>query len=299
MFLMVAAMMVAPTVGAMGKWLSSSVAPGEIAWARFFFPVVFLLPFLAVRWRGIGPHLGLQILRGVLMASATLCFFAAVRVLPLADAMSIFFVEPLVLTVLSSLFLGEPIGWRRLTAVIVGFGGALIVIQPSYRVFGIEAVLPVGSAVCLASYFVLTRRLAVGGDAVMLQISANLFGCLALTVALIAGDAVEIDVLTLSWPTPFEWAFMAAMGAIATITHQLLVYAFRLTRASVLAPFQYIEITSATALGYFMFGDFPESTTWIGLAVIVGAGLYVFYRERASARRAAATSQSETEPVSA
>ena len=110
MMLMASAMIIAPIVGAMGKYLSSSVSPGEIAWARFFFQIILLLPFLAVRWRGIGPHIGLQILRGVLMAGATLCFFAAVRVMPLADAMAIFFIEPLVLTLLSSLFLSEPIG---------------------------------------------------------------------------------------------------------------------------------------------------------------------------------------------
>jgi S-adenosylmethionine uptake transporter len=284
MLLMLAAMVIAPVVGAMGKWLSSDVSPGEIAWARFLFQTLFLLPALAVRWRGIGPHLGLQVLRGVLMAGATLCFFAAVRVMPLADAMAIFFIEPLVLTILSAVFLAETIGWRRLVAVMVGFAGALIVIQPSYRVFGIEAVLPVGSAVCLAAYLMLTRRLAVGGDAIMLQISAGVFGCLALTVALAAGDALEIGVLALVWPTAFEWAFMAAMGAVAVISHGLIVYAFRLTRASVLAPFQYIEIISATALGYYVFGDFPEPEMWIGVAIIVGSGLYVFYRERTLAR---------------
>ena len=212
MMLMAAAMIIAPIVGAMGKWLSSSIAPGEIAWARFFFQVVLLLPFLAVRWRGMGPHIGLQVLRGILMAGATLCFFAAVRVMPLADAMAIFFIEPLVLTLFSALFLREPIGWRRVTAAFAGFGGALIVIQPSYQVFGPEAILPVGAAVCLAAYLMLTRRLAVGGDAIMLQISASIFGCIALTAALGVGYLAEIDTFRPSWPTLSEWAFMFAMG---------------------------------------------------------------------------------------
>jgi S-adenosylmethionine uptake transporter len=286
MMLMAAAMIVAPTVGAMGKWLSGAVSPGEIAWARFVFQAAFLAPLVALRWRGVGPHLGLQMLRGVLMAGATLCFFAAVRVLPLADAMAIFFIEPLVLTVLSAVFLSEPIGWRRVSAAIVGFGGALIVIQPSYRVFGLESILPVGSAVCLATYLMLTRRLAVGGDPVMLQFSASIFGSIALTIALVAGDVFDIDTFQPSWPSTFEWLFLAAMGGIATVSHQLIVHAFQLTRASILAPFQYLEIISATALGFFVFGDFPEPTMWLGLTIIVGAGLYVFNRERGLARAA-------------
>ncbi len=291
MMLMAGAMIIAPIVGAMGKWLSTSIAPGEIAWARFFFQIVLLLPFLAVHWRGMGPHIGLQMLRGVLIAGATLCFFAAVRVIPLADAMAIFFIEPLVLSLFSALFLREPIGWWRVMAAFVGFGGALIVIQPSYQVFGPEAILPVGSAVCLAAYLMLTRQLAVGGDAIMLAISASIFGCIALSIALGIGYITEIDTLTPSWPTVGQWGLMFAMGAVATVTHVLIVYAFRLTRASVLAPFQYLEIISATAFGVFIFGDFPEPAMWLGLAIIVAAGLYVFNRERSIARHAHAQAE--------
>ncbi len=284
MMLMILSMFMAPVVGTMGKWMSSSISAGEIAWGRFFFQFIFLLPFAIAARRGMGPHIGLQILRGALMALATLLFFAAVRVLPLADAMAIFFVEPLILTIMSSYFLGETIGWRRWTAILVGFSGALIVIQPSYRVFGLEAVFPIGTAFCLAGYLVLTRRLVVKGDALMLQVSSSLFGCLTLALALVVGHTLEFETLTLTWPTSFQWSYFAIMAAIATVVHLLIVYAFRLARASILAPFQYIEIISATTLGFFVFGEFPDSEKWLGILVIIVSGLYVYHRERTLAR---------------
>ena len=143
MVLMLAAMLILPGIDAIAKWLSGSISSGQVAWSRFFFQTLLMLPlFLRTRGAIMTQALPLHALRGALIALATLLFFSALKYLPLADAISIFFVEPLILTLLSALFLGESVGWRRLAAVATGFAGALIVIRPSFSALGAPALLP-------------------------------------------------------------------------------------------------------------------------------------------------------------
>ncbi len=285
--LMVAAMLLIPGIDAIAKSLSATVPAGQVAWSRFFFQVLYMAPLVLMSGRiAPGRNMGFHALRGLLLSMATLFFFWALKYLPLAEAISIFFVEPLILTLLAAAFLGETIGWRRLSAVAVGFLGALLVIRPSFEVFGWAAVLPLGAALCFAVYLVLTRHLAPREDAATMQFYAGIFGTIALSVALWAGGAADIAVLDPVWPTAWEWILMAGLGAIAASGHMLVVHAFRRAPPAVLAPFQYLEIISATALGLLIFGDFPDAVTWLGVAVIVSSGLYVFHRERRAARTA-------------
>ena len=283
--MMVVAMLVLPGIDAIAKYLSDSVPPGQVSWSRFLFQVIYLLPLVLLVRRGplYGP-LWLHGLRGALIAAATLFFFWSLEKLPLADAIAIFFVEPLILTLMSAVFLGETVGWRRLTAVAVGFLGALIVIRPSYAVFGWQALLPVCAATCFATYLILTRKLAPRCDAVLMQFSVGVSGALVLSLALWAGALTGTPVLSPVWPSRDEWLLMALLGAIATSGHMLVVHAFRRVAPSILASFQYLEIIGATVLGLLLFGDFPEPLTWLGVAIIVGSGLYVFHRERRLAR---------------
>lgn len=113
-----------------------------------------------------------------------------------------------------------------------------------------------------------------------MQLWAGVFGFLTLVIAIAFGEAASIPVLDPSWPNAGEWLLLAALGAIATSGHLLIVGAFRRASPSILAPFQYLEILGATLLGVLIFGDFPSFTTWIGIAIIVASGLYVFHRER-------------------
>ncbi|WP_425450463.1 DMT family transporter [Virgifigura deserti] len=296
--IMAAAMLMVPCMDAIAKTLAATVAPGQVAWARFFFQTIFLLPAVltmrrksargqAAGGQAVPPRLDLHAARGGLIAVATLLFFWALKHLPMADAIAIFFVEPLILTLLSALLLGEPIGWRRLAAVAVGFGGALVIIRPSWQAFGWAAVLPLGSAFCFALYLILTRLLAKRESAAAMQFWAGLFGALVLSAALGIGAGAGIGVIEPVWPSLRDWGLMVGLGVLATVSHILVVFAFRRAPAGVLAPFQYIEIISATLLGLLVFGDFPDATTWAGVAIIIGSGLYVFHRERRIARRAA------------
>ncbi|MEQ8965375.1 MAG: DMT family transporter [Azospirillaceae bacterium] len=288
MLVMTLAMLIAPGMDAIAKLLGEEQASGQVAFTRFALQTLILLPVCLIVGDSLRPRLlGLHAARGALIGIATLCFFTAITVMPLADALAVFFVEPLILTLMSAIFLGEPIGWRRLSAVVVGFAGALVIVGPSWDVFGPAALLPLGAATALSGYLVLTRRLAAEGGLVAMQVWAGLFGALVLGVALAAGAATGIGFLTPSVPPVEALGWMAALGVLAAVSHLLIVIAFSHAPAGVLAPFHYLEILMATALGYFMFGDFPGLATWGGLVLIVGAGLYVFHRERRLARAAA------------
>ncbi len=284
MLFMVAAMLILPCIDAIAKWLAGSVSPVQISWSRFVFQALFLLPFAMHGGLSVPKkHIPLHAMRGTLIAITTAVFFASLGALALADAISIFFVSPLILTALSALILRERVGWRRWSAVGVGFIGALVVIRPAFEDFGLVALLPVVAAVSFAFYLLLTRRLAVEEDPVRMQFYAGIFGCLSMSCVLLVGDKLGFAATTIAWPSLSHLGLLACMGLIASTGHLLVVHAFKRAPAGALAPFQYLEIVGATLLGLFIFGDFPDLLTWFGIAIIVGAGLFVFYRERASA----------------
>jgi len=281
MLMLVLAMLLLPGIDAIAKGLSDTIAAGQVSWSRFFFQTLFLLPFVL---RGgslrVGRMIWVHAARGFLIAIATLMFFASLAKLPLADAISIFFISPFILTLLSAVVLGEKIGWRRLAAVSVGFCGAMIIVRPSYQVFGLTALLPMGAASAFAVYIILSRLLVKDGSPVAMQFYAGVFGCLTLSLALWYGAETETAVLAPVWPTTVEWVFLACLGAIATAGHMLIVLAIQRIGAGLVAPFQYLEIISSTILGFVFFGDFPDAMTWLGIALIIVSGLFVFHRER-------------------
>ena len=286
--LMVVGVLLLPGIDAIAKGLSASISAGQVTWSRFFFQSLLLLPFALragqLRVRGL---LWVHGVRGVMIAVATLLFFASLAQLPLADAIAIFFVEPLILTLLCAVFLGERVGWRRLLAVVAGFGGALIIIRPSFAAFGLTALLPLGAALAFAVYLVLTRFLVRRDSAITLQFYAGIFGCLTMSGALLLGAVADVPVLAVVRPSLGEWLLLGLLGLVATTGHMLIVHAVRRVGASIVAPFQYMEIISATLLGLVIFGDFPDPVTWIGVGIIIGAGLYVYVRERRVAAQSA------------
>jgi len=294
MVFMILAMLMLPGIDAMAKLVSGSISSGQAAWARFFFQVLLLAPFVLwqrqLKWDA---NLWAHAARGVLIALATVLFFPALKVMPLADAIAIFFVQPFIVTLLAAVILGEAFGWRRMVAIAIGFCGALLIIKPSYEVFGVIALLPIGTAFSFALYVILTRWLVQTVSPLSMQFLAGVFGLITMSIALAFGDAYDIDVIAPVWPTPTEWQLLALLGIIATTGHVLVVMAYSRASVAVLAPFQYLEIVSATTLGFFLFGDLPDPLTWVGIAIIVSSGLFVFYRERQLSKRAASAGQSD------
>ncbi|MCP4875538.1 MAG: EamA family transporter [Gammaproteobacteria bacterium] len=280
MAMMIIAMLILPGIDAIAKWLAGSVSSGQVTWSRFFFQFILMFPLL-LRTSGpwFTPALFLHAARGSLIAFATLCFFSGLAYLPLADAISIFFIEPLLVTLLSALIFGEAIHWRRISAISFGFIGALIIIRPTFSQVGYAALYPVAAAACFSFYIVLTRKLVRHEDPIRLQFFAGIFGCLVMSIALGYGSYSEIEILAPVWPTTTQWLLLGALGVIATGCHLLVTHAYRLASIGILAPFQYIEIIGSTILGLLIFNEFPDTVTWLGVALIVGSGMYVFHRE--------------------
>ncbi|MEM7428168.1 MAG: DMT family transporter [Pseudomonadota bacterium] len=281
--LMMAAMLILPSMDIIAKYLSTHISGAQVAQARFGFQMLFLLPF--VLWShglsGLFPNnLWLNSIRSVLMAGAITCFFTALKWMPVADAIAVFFIEPMILTILSAMFLGERVGWRRLTAVVIGFIGAIIVVRPSYEVFGLVSLLPMAAAFLFALYLMLTSKLSQSEDVLTMQFWSGFVGVVTMNVVMASGTIAEFPLLTFKEPSLIQWGWMALAALIATTMHLLIVHAFRLAPASVLAPLNYMEIVSATLLGYLIFGDFPDALRWVGIAIIIGSGLFIFWRER-------------------
>ena len=285
--LMATAMMFAPLMDMFAKLLTDTMAPGSIAAGRFVMQSVILLPLVFVARQWVRPD-PLHALAGCLLGTGLVLLTAALKHMPLPNVIAIFFVEPLILTLMSAYILGEGLGWRRLSAVTAGLLGALVVIRPNWEAFGPAAVYPVLTAFCFASYLIVTRVMTRRGGLLALQFWTGAFAALALAGAVALGNALGAPALALTWPGEREMVILVCMGLLAAVAHQMLVNAFARAEAGVLAPLQYLEIISATLIGWFVFGDFPDALTWLGTAIIIVAGLYVIHRERQLALRHAA-----------
>jgi drug/metabolite transporter (DMT)-like permease len=284
--LMAVAMLVAPFMDLFAKLLTETMSAGAIGLGRFTAQSLILLPFVLAsgQW---GRPTWLHLVAGLFLAGALLAFNSALKYMPIPNAIAIFFVEPLILTLLSAYLLGEGLGWRRLAAVAAGMIGALIVIRPNWQAFGPASLYPLIAACGFACYLLITRIMAQRGARLALQFWIGVSALGGLVVATAIGDRLGIPVLALSWPGPAQWIYLACMGLIAAISHQMINNAFARAEAGVLAPLQYLEIISATLIGWFFFGDFPDRLTWAGTAIIIGSGIYVIHRERQLSKRLA------------
>jgi drug/metabolite transporter (DMT)-like permease len=245
----------------------------QVVWARFLFHFLIFLAFYSRA--GLGRIVatrrpGLQVMRSVLLMSATLFFFTALSYLPLADAVSIGFVSPLLVTALSIPFLGEKVGARRWAAIAVGFVGMLIIIRPGMGVMHWAAVLPLGMAMCFSGYQILTRIAGRSEDARTSQIWSPALGALAMSA-----------IVPFFWTTPdvWGWSLMLLTGLAGGLGHFLLIKAYEIAPASTLSPFVYTQLIWMVIFGYLLFGDFPDAFTITGGAIVVGSGIYIFRRE--------------------
>ncbi|SUA99892.1 Predicted permease, DMT superfamily [Pannonibacter phragmitetus] len=284
--LMTLAMIIVPGMDTVAKYLSATVAPLLIGFGRFFFQAVFTLLGALIMTGGLRTLMpkrwGVNMLRGIFLAGATFAFFTALKVMPVADAIAIFFIQPMVLTALSAIFLKEQVGPRRWAAVVVGLIGAIMIIRPGFDAFGAAALLPMVTA-CLFALYLLTTRILAGEDSMLsMQFTTSLGGgvTLAIVIAVIAAFGAETTGIVAAMPNSIEMSLLFAIGAISFVSHGLIVKALALAPASVIAPFNYLEIVSATLFGFLVFGDFPDLMTWAGIALIVASGIYIAHRER-------------------
>jgi drug/metabolite transporter (DMT)-like permease len=280
--IMTVAMLVVPAMDVAAKYLTTEMPALEVAFGRFVGQLVAATIVGVAVGEGrrlIPPRLGGHVVRSLFLAATSLIFFTALATMPLTDALAIAFAEPMILTAVSPWLLGETVGWRRWSACAVGFLGTLMIIRPSFEQFGVTALLPLASACTFAGYHVMTRRLAGAGSLVAVQFVTGAVGTVALGAVVVGAVAADLLTQPVTMPSGLSWVWFFAIGVISFVTHGMIVRAFEHAPAAVLAPFGYLEIVSATILGFLVFGDFPEAPTWAGIAVIVASGLYIVHRE--------------------
>lgn len=286
--LLLGAMAILPLMDAIAKHLSDEMSLWQITWARFTFHVLWLAPaFLARhRLRELMPaRAGLQLLRGLCLTASTFLFFGGVAYMPIADTLALSFVSPLTVTLLSPFLLGEKVGIRRLSAVGVGLLGALVIIRPGLGVFQPAALFGISTGLVYAFYVIITRRLAGTAPALVTLAYTALLGLIGTSL-----------IVPFFWVAPSleQWGFMIALGAIAALGHYLVILAYERGEASMLSPFSYAEMIGAVTVGYLFFGDFPDHWTWVGIAILIGSGVYISIREhRVSPRPVCAAKEPE------
>ncbi|WP_282127608.1 DMT family transporter [Roseobacter litoralis] len=242
----------------------------------------------------------LHAIRGLLIVAANMSYFAALAALPLADATALFFAAPLLITVLSIPILGEKVGILRMTAVLVGFCGVILMQRPWAGADTLEAsrlvlLLPVFAALMYALNQLMTRKLGVSSKASALSVYIHMsFIVVSLGFYLVAGDgrfaagtenaSVEFLLRAWIWPVGIDWWFILGMGANAAIIGYCLSQAYRIADAATVAPFEYVGLPLAVFWGWLIFAQLPVWEVWAGIALILGSGLFVFLREQQKAR---------------
>ena len=233
--------------------------------------------------------------RGVMMFCAYTAYYLALAALPLATTVALYFTAPLFITVFSVLLLREPVGPRRWVAVLAGFGGVLIMLRPGSALFDWAALLAVFSGLAYALSMIAARRLGTTETAAALAFWGNfVFLLFALAMGLAFGSggfAAEghpsLGFLLRGWvtPDPRDILLMMACGFIAAAGLTLLTQAYRVAPSAVVAPFEYTAMLWGVIYGWLFWRDWPDAAGWTGIGIIVGAGLYVLYRESVAGRR--------------
>ena len=285
--LMLVFCIVAPLIDVASKMAVQSVPAGTVTLARFVVQALLMAPLalaMGLSMRIDGRVARLTLLRALVAIGSTFCFVAAVRVMPIADALAIAFVSPFILLLLGRFVLKEQVGPRRIAASVVAFFGTVLVIQPSFARFGATALFPIGSAFCFALYMLVTRHLRRDMHPVTMQLHTALAASVLCLPLLAFGSFAEVGPIRFVLPDGMVWWSCLSVGIAATVSHLAMTFALSLAPSSTLAPLGYLEIVTATLFGFLFFGDFPAGMTWTGIAIIVSAGLYVIHRERAVAR---------------
>ena len=286
--LMLAFCVLAPLLDVAAKLAAENGIPvGQVTAARFVVQTALMLPVMAVMGLGLRLNrraLGYTSLRALFLLVSTFAFVSGIRVMPIADALAIVFVEPFILLILGHFIFGDQVGPRRIAACAVGFCGALLVIQPSLATFGTVALWPLATAFLFAFYMLVTRAMSAWMHPVAMQFHTSWTGLLMCLPVMFAANGSGIAALDPVWPEGWNWLWLFGVGFWAAVSHMCMTYALKYAPSATLAPLHYSEIITAVILGYLIFSDFPNPMTWAGIAVIVASGLYIIHRERLGAR---------------
>lgn len=275
------------------KFLSGGYALHQVVLIRSVIGLLIIMAVIAPLTDGWAiartKRLKMHMLRGLCVVFANMTFFLGLAAMPLADAVAIFFVSPLVITIFSVLFLGERVGPRRWAAIAVGFIGVLIMMRPGTAAFQMASLLPLGAAFCYAGIHIITRR--IGGTesaATMAFYIQIMFIIVCLAMGLAVGDgrfgdqsdpSLAFLLRAWDWPLPADYPVFLIIGVGIAFGGYLISQAYRVTEVSFVAPFEYLALPMSVVLGMLVFAEFPGFWDYIGMALILGAGLFTIWRE--------------------
>ena len=262
-----------PIMDGFAKYLSSDLPVLQITWARYFFTVAFTLPIMFFFFRKNlvwTDKPKLQLIRGLILLTANVCFFYSISIISLAKALTLAFIAPLIVTAFSPIFLGEKVGFRRWSAVIIGFIGSMVVIRPGFVEINLASLAALGTGVMYGFYLIITRKLSSSDNPLLTLLLTGVVGAIIISF-----------VMPFVWikPTLNQWSMMAAIGIFACVGHLFIILSLKYADASKLAPFSYFEIVTNIIIGYYFFSDFPDKWTFLGLFIIILSGIYISRRE--------------------
>jgi len=269
----VSAWMLLPLMDGLAKFLSQEIHFLQVVWGRYFFMALISLfiTFLFFRQHLKWPsNFQIQLIRSLFLFLSTILFFYAISIISLAEALTLAFVSPMIVTLLSAIILKEEVGFRRWSAVVVGFIGVLFVIRPGFNEVNLATITALGCGICYAIYIISTRKLSNQDSPLLTLIFTGLSGSIVISL-----------IVPFYWSdlTLIQLSLLVLLAAIGTLAHFLLILSLNFAEASKLAPLSYSEIIMNVIIGYYFFGDFPSQWVWIGLVIIVASGVYISFRE--------------------
>ena len=261
------------SLDASAKYLSNELPLWVLLWGRYVFNFLFVALFFI---RGAPADIlrtskiKLQILRSILLVASTLTFWLALMFLPLVDCVVVLFVSPILVTMLAAPLLGESVGRHRWIAVIIGFVGVMVVMRPGFTIFDWMSILPLITALFYAGVQISTRILGRTDGALTTLLYSSAGGAIISTIGVL-----------FFWVTPSlgQWFVLGWLGFLGALGHYLMIKAYEIAPASLLAPFDYTTLIWATILGFIAFGDLPDTWTVLGALIIMSSGLYLIRRE--------------------
>jgi len=268
-----------PFMDGIAKYLSTEIHFIQVVWGRYFFMLLvsFPLAFLFFRKEIQFPKsISVQLFRSFFLFLSTVFFFYAISIISLAEALTLAFVSPIIVTILSIFFLNEKVGIHRWTAVIIGFLGVLVIIRPGFLEINIASLSALAAGITYAFYILYTRKLSFTDSAIVTLLFTGVVGCIFISIIV-----------------PFYWTnldarqllLLISLASIGMLGHFLIILSLRLGEASKLAPLGYFEISTNILVGYAFFGDLPDLWIYLGLSLIIFSGIYIFMRENKDSKK--------------
>lgn len=262
-----------PFMDGIAKYLSTEMHFIQVVWGRYFFMLLISIPLAILFFRKdlkFPKYVSVQLWRSFFLFLSTVFFFYAISLISLAEALTLSFVAPIIVTILSIFLLNEKVGLHRWSAVIVGFIGVIVIIRPGFIEFNFASFSALAAGITYAFYIIYTRKLSFTDSPIVTLIFTGVIGC-----------------IFISFIVPFFWSnlnlhqilFLVLLASIGTLGHFLIILSLRLGEASKLAPLGYFEISTNILVGYIFFDDLPDVWIYSGLALIVLSGIYIFIRE--------------------